>query len=269
MKNSISMTQFAATVAGCIGVPAPEEAGEPFTLAGELMRAKDVRKAEKVLIYNPDAVGLWLFQKYTEWFAPVLRHTQLGVPVCTVLPSYTPVCFGTMYTGVEPSVHGIQKYEKHVLEQKSLFDTLAEAGKKVAIVAVENSSMAIIFGNRQVDYYILPYDGEVRDKALELIEEDKYDVIAVYNQEYDDVMHRTWPESEESLQALKNHIRTFDQLCCACEKKWKEQDSLLCWATDHGIHTNQEGHGTHGSDLEEDLNVMHFFGVQKGRKENE
>ena len=90
MKNSISMTQFAATVAGCIGVPAPEEAGEPFTLAGELMRAKDVRKAERVLIYNPDAVGLWLFQKYTEWFAPVLRHTQLGVPVCTVLPSYTP-----------------------------------------------------------------------------------------------------------------------------------------------------------------------------------
>jgi hypothetical protein len=30
---------------------------------------------------------------------------------------------------------------------------------------------------------------------------------------------------------------------------------------DHGIHTNDEGHGTHGSDLPEDLNVMHFYGL--------
>ena len=36
------------------------------------------------------------------------------------------------------------------------------------------------------------------------------------------------------------------------------------WATDHGIHTNENGHGAHGSDLEEDLNVMHFFGAWKG-----
>lgn len=269
MKNSISMTQFAATAAGCIGVSAPAKADRPFTLVEELMKAKNIQQAEKMLIYNPDAVGLWLFQKYTEWFAPVLRHTQLGVPVKTVLPSYTPVCFGTMYTGVEPAVHGIQKYEKHVLSQESLFDTLAAAGKKTAVVAVQDSSMAVIFGQREIDYYILPYDGEVRDKALELIERDAYDVIVVYNQEYDDVMHRTWPESEESLQALKNHINTFDQLCRACEKSWKEKDSVVCWATDHGIHTNEEGHGTHGSDLEEDLNVMHFFGFSKGKREYE
>ena len=266
MKNSISMTQFAATMAGGMGIPAPKAANVPLSMLEGLLRQQGVETAKKVLIYNPDAVGQWLFQKYTEWFVPVLRHTQLGVPVCTVLPSVTPVCFGTMYTGVEPSVHGIQKYEKHVLRQESLFDILADAGKKTALVAVENSSMAILLQERNIDYYILPYDGEVTDQAEELIRNSDYDVIVVYNQEYDDVMHRTFPESEQSLAALKHHIAAFDRLATAAEECWKAEDTLLCWATDHGIHTNEQGHGTHGADMEEDLNVMHFFGAWKGEK---
>ena len=265
MKNSISLTQFASTLAASMGISAPKAAGEAFPLLGETLRQQGVSTAKRVLIYNPDAVGMWLFQKYTPWFAPVLRHTQLGVPLQTVMPSVTPVCFGTMYTGVEPAVHGIQKYEKHLLTQESLFDCLAAAGKKTALVAVADSSMAILFQERKgIDYYILPYDGEVTAKAEELIRQGDYEVVVVYNQEYDDVMHRTFPESEESLQALKNHIASFDRLCAAAEKSWETEDSLVVWATDHGIHTNENGHGTHGSDLEEDLNIMHFFGAWKG-----
>ena len=255
MKNTISMTQFVATIANGMGIPAPKAAKAPFSMLEGLLRQQGMEKVKKVLIYNPDAVGQWLFQKYTEWFAPVLRHTQLGVPICTVLPSVTPVCFGTMYTGVEPSVHGIQKYEKHVLRQESLFDVLAAAGKKTALVAVENSSMAILFQERNMDYFILPYDGEVTDQAEKLIRDSDYEVIVVYNQ-----------ESEQSLAALKHHIAAFDRLAGAAEECWKSEDSLLCWATDHGIHTNEQGHGTHGADMEEDLNVMHFFGAWKGAK---
>lgn len=266
MKNSISMTRFCRTIAECVGVEAPEEADQSYPMVGNMLKEKGIESVEKTLIYNPDAVGLWLFQKYTPWFEPVLEHTQVGVPVCTVLPSYTPVCFGTMYTGVEPAVHGIQRYEKHVLSQESLFDKLAKSNKRTAVVAVQNSSMAIIFGGRNIDYYIMPYDGEVNDKAEELIREDKYDVVVVYNQEYDDVMHRTFPESAQSLEALKHHIAAFDRLCKACKSSWKGCDSLVCWATDHGIHTDEAGHGNHGTDLEEDLNVMHFFGGWKGSK---
>lgn len=263
------MTQFAAAVADCMQVPAPAEAGKPFPLLSELMKNNHLENVEKVLIYNPDAVGMWLFQKYTSWFAPVLTHTRLAVPVRTVLPSMTPVCFGTMYTGVEPEVHGIRRYEKYVLKQESLFDMLAAAGKKTAVVAVENSSMAILFGEREIDYYILPYDQEVTEKALELVKTSDYDVIVVYNQEYDDVMHRTHPESEEALLALRHHIAAFERLCLACETYWKSSNGLVCWATDHGIHTGEDGHGTHGSDREEDLNVMHFYNVWKGTEEHE
>ena len=84
-----------------------------------------MQRAEKPLIYNPDAVGMWLWQKYTEWFAPCCGTYSSPCRSARYCPLVTPVCFGTMYTGVEPIKHGIQKYEKHVLAQESLFDCLA------------------------------------------------------------------------------------------------------------------------------------------------
>ena len=70
-----------------------------------------------MLIYNPDAIGQWLIQKYTDDFAPVMRHTQLAIPFLTAFPPVTPVCFATMYTGAAPEIHGIRKYEKGLLYQ--------------------------------------------------------------------------------------------------------------------------------------------------------
>ncbi|HIQ99251.1 MAG TPA: alkaline phosphatase family protein [Candidatus Scybalocola faecavium] len=265
MYNTISMTQFAASIADAMNVQPPEMAQESAKVIQEVIRQQVPEGADRVMIYNPDAVGMWLFQKYTEDFAPVLKNVQLGIPVKTVMPSVTPVCFGTMYTGVLPQVHGIMKYEKHVITTDSLFDALPRQGKKAAIVAVEGSSMAIIFGGRNVDYYILPYDEDVTNKALELIKEDRYDLIAVYNQEYDDQMHATGVESEASMKALHNHIESFDRLAKAVKENWKNHNSLVCWATDHGIHQMENGHGNHGEDIEADMNVMHFYGVYPRR----
>ena len=261
MKNSILMTYFAPTIAECLKVEKPHEAKEGVGAVKNLLEKNDCLDIDRTLIYNPDAIGMWLFQKYTDEFSKVLENTQLALPVQTVLPSVTPVCFGTMYTGAMPSTHGIMRYEKRIIETDSLFDRLAEAGKKVAIVAVENSSMAIIFGKRKVDYYILPYDEEVNQKAKELIKEDNYDVIVVYNQEYDDKMHATYPESEVALQAMKNQINAFSELADAVRENWTNHNALICCVTDHGIHTGDNGKGTHGYAVEEDLNVMHFFGV--------
>ena len=170
-----------------------------------------------------------------------------------------------MYTGVEPAVHGIQKYEKHLLKQESLFDCLAAAGKKTALVAVADSSMAVLFQEREgIDYYILPYDGEVTDKAVALIQEGSYEVVVVYNQEYDDVMHRTFPESEESLQGAEEPHRRLRPAVHRRRGELGYRGLSGGVGQDHGIHTNENGHGAHGSDLEEDLNVMHFFGAWKG-----
>lgn len=264
MMNSYSMTQLAASVSNAMGIEAPEFSAPGLPSVERLVNDRLGGKADRVLIYNPDCIGHWFWQKYTEKFLPVEKHTQIAVPVATVMPSVTPVCFGTMYTGAMPAVHGIRQYAKPVIKIDSLFDAAARAGKKVALVAVADSSMAKIFAERPIDYYILPYDGDVNDKTVELLQEDKYDLIVAYNQEYDDMIHYTKPESPESMAAAEHHIAAFDRLATAAEIAWKNHKGLIVWASDHGNHVDWDGHGNHGEYREDDINVIHFYGAVAG-----
>lgn len=265
-KNSISLARLCSTLAAVLDVPAPEKAEPPLDWAVQLLKEQAGGPIQRALIYNPDAVAQWLFHKNRLMFQPVLEQTQLVLPLRAVMPSVTPVCFGTMYTGAQPEVHGIQAYEKPVIAIDSLFDALVRAGKKVALVAVEGSSMAIIYNNRPIDYFYLPYDKEVEEKALELIDKDQCDVIVAYTQEYDDVMHRTGVDSLLSMQALSNQIGIFQRLCRKAAESWKDKTSLVAFCPDHGVHQQEDVHGNHGLDIPEDLNIQHFLGVRRAVK---
>ena len=95
--NSISLASLAATLADALGVERPREAHEPISSLENLVaRGTGSGRVDRIFMYNPDAVAQWLYQKYTAWFDGVHRHTQLSVPLRTVMPSVTPVCFGTM-----------------------------------------------------------------------------------------------------------------------------------------------------------------------------
>jgi len=264
-NNSVSLTHLAATIADIMGVEPPAQADEKIGWMSDALKSYANGKIDRGIMHNPDAIALWLFQSYTAEFAPVLKSTQLGVPFKTVMPSVTPVCFATMYTGVLPQVHGIEKYEKPVVTTDSLFDALIRAGKKVAIVAVQGSSMSRIFDGKALDYFIVAYDEEAAAKAAELIEKDEYDFISVYTQEYDDSMHMTGTESEPSMNAMKNQISIFDKLACAADKHYAKHNTLMCFSTDHGVHTNEKGGGSHGADIPEDMNIMHFFGIKPAK----
>lgn len=261
--NSISMTQIAATVADLLGIDPPEQADGKLDWLSGLLKGHVNGEVDRAVMYNPDAIAMWLFQKYTADFNPVLKHTQVGVPLKTVMPSVTPVCFASMYTGALPRVHQIQQYEKPVVTTDSLFDSLIRAGKKVAIVAVKGSSMSKLFDGKALDYFIETYDDEVAQKAEELIKQDVYDFISVYTQSYDDVMHMTGTESEYALDAMKSQIGIFDRLAKAVEGNYRMHNTLLCFLTDHGVHNNESGGGKHGLDIPEDLNIMHFFGIKE------
>jgi len=263
MKNSYSMTQLSASIANAMGFEKPEFSDPSIPSVDRLVKEKLDGRADRVLIYNPDCIGHWFWQKYTQMYLPVEKHVQLAVPVAAVMPSVTPVCFGTMYTGAMPAVHGIRQYEKPVIQIDSLFDAAARAGKKVALVAVENSSMAIIFSGRPIDYYILPYDEDVNEKTAELLREDCYDLIVAYNQEYDDMIHAHAPEASEAVAAAKHHIDAFDRLASVAEESWSGHNGLLVWASDHGCHVDWDGHGNHGEYRDEDINVLHFYGAVK------
>jgi len=260
--NSILMTKVAATVAAILGIEAPLQSEAKIDWLSDLLKSKANGKVDRAVIYNPDAIAMWLFQNYTADFAPVLRHTQVGVPLRTVMPAVTPVSFASMYTGTQPAIHGVQKGEKPVVMTDSLFDALLRAGKRVAIVAVQGSSMSKIFNEKPLDYYYMPYDEEVAQKAAELIESDTYDFISVYTQGYDDAMHLTGTESVVALEAMNNQITIFEEIALAVDKYYKAHNTLLCFCTDHGVHTKETGGGTHGEEIPEDLNIMHFFGIK-------
>jgi len=260
--NSFSLTGVAAALAQAIGVQAPAQAEQANEqLAALVQNNVPGGRVDRILMYNPDAVAMWIYQKYTALFSDAVKHVSLALPLQTVMPSVTPVCFGTMYTGAYPQTHGIRKYEKPVIRIETLFDALLRAGKKCAIIADTKCSMGKIFLEREMDYFLYETIGEINKKAVELIEKDEHDFIAVYNGNYDATMHKTGPESEESIAQLKDNVASFDMLISKVKQCWKEHDTLFGFAMDHGCHEIDESCGAHGLDMPEDLNIVHMYGV--------
>ena len=259
--NSYSLTTVAAAITEALGAEKPAMADEANPALKALLKNSGIEKFDRVLMYNPDAIALWLYQKYTEYYLPVQKHTSLTLPLQSVMPSVTPVCFGTMYTGALPEVHGIKSYTKPVIQIDTVFDALIRAGKKPAIVSTANDSISMIFLEREMDYYIYPTVEEVHQKALELVAEDRYDLVVVYNASYDSTMHRNAPEGEASLNALKDNMKKFDELAEAVKMYWKDHNTLIGFAPDHGCHEIDGGLGSHGLDMPEDLNILHFYGI--------
>lgn len=260
--NSFSLTGVAAALAESIGVEAPAQS-EPANkqLTTLVKQGVPGGKVDRILMYNPDAVAMWIYQKYTDLFSDAVQHASLALPLRTVMPSVTPVCFGTMYTGAYPETHGIRKYEKPVIKIDTLFDSLIRAGKTCAIIADTNCSIGKIFLERDMDYFLFETIAEINEKAAELIRQDKYDFIAVYNGNYDSTMHKTGPESAESIAQLKDNVASFDRLVRMVKECWKSHNTLYAFAMDHGCHEIDGSCGAHGLDMPEDLNILHLYGL--------
>lgn len=260
--SSICISSVAATAAQLLGVEPPK--GAAPAISPVLKRAAQrfgAARADRVLLYNPDAIALWLYQKYTHLFEPAICASDMQLPMLSVMPSVTPVCFASMYAGVQPEIHGIRKYEKPVLRVETLFDKVLEAGKKPVIISTAGDSMSKIFLERQMDYFIYDTVEECNRKAFELIEADEYDLIALYNRNYDAAMHKYAPEGEPSLQALAENARTYAALRAAIEKDWAQHRTLLGFCPDHGCHEIDGGLGSHGLDMAEDMNVIHMYAL--------
>lgn len=263
LNSSICITSVLATALELAGIEKREgiDGSNPVVTA---LAAKKLggKITDRTVIYNPDAVALWVYQKYTEKFTAAHMCVDFSLPMLSVMPSVTPVCFASMYTGVLPDVHGIKRYEKPVLKTKTIFDDFIAAGKKCAIVSTSNDSISMIFLERKMDYFIYDTVEEVNQKALEIIDEDKYDLIVIYNGNYDGTMHRHGPEAAESLAALEGNIAFFKELSGKIESKWKNHNVFFAFCPDHGCHEIDEGCGSHGLDMEEDMNVIHFYGIK-------
>jgi len=257
----------APTVCSLMGVQPPRgSTAEPIAqLLEEGRKALGGEPVEKALLYAPDAIGEWLYQMHREEFKGVLKAAPIEVPVLSMTPSSTPVCYGSMFTGLKPEGHGIMKYEKPVLECDTLFDALVRAGKRVAIVAVKDSSIDLIFRRRPIDYYTEEYDPEVEDRVLRLLKEDDHDLILAYHQGYDDAMHGSTPTSPKAIEAFRGHLRTFERLARSFDERYGDRNRAIAFLPDHGTHVDPDTErGSHGTDSPEDMEVRHFWGVYLG-----
>ncbi len=255
-----SLDTLCAAYAYAMGLEPPKEAAPANPELTEYAdKALGGRKADRVFLYNPDAIALWIWEKYAPLLKNVEDRTALSVELCSVMPSVTPVCFGTLYTGAQPEVHGIRKYIKPVITVDTLFDALIRAGKRPVIVAEENSSLDRIFREREMDYFSFPTVAGVNEKAAQLIREDQYDLYVIYNGDYDSIMHKFGPESPEALAALKANASAYTEFDRLIRQHWTGHDTLLGFAMDHGCHEIDGGSGSHGLDMEEDLHIRHRY----------
>lgn len=258
--NSVSLDTLCAALAQTMGVDAPASAAAPNPAFLEYTRKVfGGGTADRIFMYNPDAVAQWIYEKYANLMQEVIRRTELAVPMQAVMPSVTPVCFGTMYTGAQPAVHGIRSYTKPVITIDTLFDALLRAGKKCVIIAENDCSLSKIYLEREMDYFFYDTIEEVNAKAAQVILEDKYDFIVVYNGNYDAVMHRYGTESLEALAELKANAQAYALFDALIRTHWQQHNTVIGFAMDHGAH-EIDGHcGSHGLDMPEDLNIVHLY----------
>ena len=260
LYNSLPITGVAKTITDIIGIDPPKQAEPSIDIIRNVAKAMfQDKNADRVFMYNPDAIALWLFQRYTAMFEKAFLHSNIQVPMLSVMPSVTPVCFASMYTGAMPNVHGIQAYEKPVLSTDTVFDTFIRADMKPAIVSTANDSISCIFLERDMDYFIFDTHEECTKKAMELIAEDNHDLIVLYNGNYDTVMHRTGTESDKALQELEYNIDTYCMLVEQIKSHWNSHRTMIGFCPDHGCHEIDGNLGSHGLDMAEDMNIVHLF----------
>lgn len=222
-------------------------------------------KIEKAFFYASDAVGDFLLKRYPEFFRTLIDDTDIMVTGTSVMPSITPVCFGTIFSGVTPEIHGIRQYEKPTLKCETLFDVLARAGKKVAILSDNNCSIDRIFRDRPIDYYTASRLDFTYELAKDVLKNYDYDVILLYDGRYDMYMHHHGVHSEIALDSLKNGIERFHEFAALTDEVWKGFNRMMTYCPDHGAHEISSERGSHGEDIADDMIVNHFYRFRQAK----
>ena len=238
---------------GCGGTPIASVVDQAYRVTGK------EGKMEKILIFCPDAVGEVHRRKFPEKLARVEKLAGMRFKSSSVMASVTPVCFATIFSGASPEVHGIKTYTKPVLTVETLFDVLAKAGKNVAVISRNGCSIDKIFRNRDVDYFSFRTDAAIHKQTRKLLEDSDYDVIVSYYMDYDYFSHKCGPYAEKPVNALETGVQYFETLVSDVDKYWAKYDRTVIWAPDHGNHIIDETSGGHGSNIQEDMVVNHFY----------
>ncbi len=242
-----SITDPAPTIADALQVPAPSSA------TGRVLGSYRAGHAAFIVL---DGLGYDRAQaSIARGDAPFLQ--SLGEPrlALSVYPSVTRSAIAALLTGTTPERNGVVSRNQRNTEVETLFDGLAQAGKRT--VAVEGSSLAFNLRNAEL---VLSGDRDgngstddnVLANALRAIGEGMPDLLWVHFHGIDDLGHTYGPGSAEQLGKIAevdSHLRRLVQAL--------PPSTLVLVVADHGMHAVQEGDrlGNHGSLRAEDMLV--------------
>jgi hypothetical protein len=257
------VTALTPTVCDLCGVGRPAQcADEPIAaVMAAAAKALAGQKVEKLLLFAPDAVGIHLWERFPDKLAAVEALAPVRVPTRVVMPSVTPVCFASMFSGALPEVHGIQEYAKPVLTCETIFNAFPEAGWNTAIAAVQECSIDKIFRKRKATYISTTGDDESLAYSELLLKQRPVDLLLSYATDYDKNLHSTGPFSDKALAAFDQDLVAFQKLCALVDEVWADYNRAVVFCPDHGGHaTDDTGtRGAHGKDIPEDMLVYHFY----------
>ena len=81
MHNPNSLDTICAALTYALGIPAPQEAAPKNSdLAGYVDKIFNSEKADRIIMYNPDAIAQWIYEKYPHFFESVTNNTDIEVP---------------------------------------------------------------------------------------------------------------------------------------------------------------------------------------------
>jgi hypothetical protein len=262
--SSIDLCAVTPTLCALLGIAAPGLAeGQPLAAVSAAAAERwGEERAERLLIFAPDALGRGLLREHASVLELPREYAPVEVELDSVLPTVTPVCFGTIFTGGRPEQHGIQKYERPRLACDSFFDALLRAGLSCALVVRDDCSMNDLYRGRAMDYFPQPSDSAVESQAIELIRAGRHQVVVAYQMDYDDRLHETEPRSPECLAAMRAHCGSFCALANTAKACWAGERWACSFIPDHGAHIDEaSGKGTHGSNMPEDMELLHLWGL--------
>ena len=82
MYNVNSLDTICAALAYALDVEAPKQAAPANPdLVSYIDQIFNGGKADRVVMYNPDAVAQWIYEKYPQYFALLTGRSPMNLPV--------------------------------------------------------------------------------------------------------------------------------------------------------------------------------------------
>lgn len=228
--------------------------GAPQALE-DLVRQSYHAKVDRVILFHAGAVGDSTLSHCPAALSAIHRLAPLSYELLAPYPARNAASLAALYGGtISASARGKIAPPPH-----TLFAQLQAAGKRCALVAPRDSRLLTLFSAGDVELVTAVGDAAIAAKAVELIKQNNYDLIAVYQNQYDTLLHAGRPFGRRAVKAVDDHIAALDLLASAAQVYYTG-NTLLGFCPDHGCHRTELGLGSHSRNLPQDLNVTHYFG---------